>query len=126
MASEPLPFPAPEPACTQEVLVREIRVAADIGAYAHEMGRRQALLVSVRLTVVPPASDHLGETIDYNRIVAHALALGEERIALIETFAQRLARACLGHAEVRAAEVVVEKPGALTNGVASTRVVMGA
>ena len=109
-----------------EVIVRDIRLAADIGVHAHEIGRRQALMVHVRLKVRPVTLDLLDHTIDYNAIVAHAAALAGERIALIETFGRRLAGACLRHAGVMEADIVVEKPGALANGVASAHVVMKA
>lgn len=110
----------------QEVMVRDIRLAADIGVHAHEIGRRQALVVHARLKVRPVASDQLADTIDYNAIVGCAEALAQERINLIETFARRLASACLRHAGVEEADIVVEKPGALLNGLASAHVVMKA
>ena len=110
----------------QEVAVRDIRLAADIGVHAHEIGRLQALIVHVGLKIRPVVSDYLGDTIDYNAVVAHASALAAQRIALIETFAQRLALICLEYPNVLEADVVVEKPGALANGRASTHVVMKA
>lgn len=114
-------------ACTvQEVAVRDIRLAADIGVHAHEIGRMQALIVHVGLKIRPMMSDCLADTIDYNAVVAHGSALAGERISLIETFAQRLALSCLEYPNVLEADVVVEKPGALANGRASTRVVMKA
>ena len=110
----------------QEVVVRDIRLAADIGVHAHEIGRLQALIVQVGLKIRPVMSDCLADTIDYNAVVAHASALASERIALIETFAQRLAQTCLEYPNVLEADVRVEKPGALANGRASTHVVMKA
>lgn len=108
----------------QEVVVRDIRLAADIGVHAHEIGRLQALVVRVGLKIRPVMSDCLADTIDYNAVVAHATALAAQRIALIETFAERLASTCLEYPNVLEADVVVEKPGALANGRASTHVVM--
>ena len=110
----------------QEVVVRDIRLAADIGVHAHEIGRQQALVVHVGLKIRPVMSDCLADTIDYNAVVAHATALAAQRIALIETFAERLASACLDYPNVLEADVTVEKPGALANGRASTHVVMKA
>ncbi len=120
-----LPTMKPRVECAaMEVNVRDIRVAADIGVFSHEMGIAQKLVVSARLVILPVAQDHLDQTIDYNVIVAYAEALGRERIALIETFAERLAQDCLRHAIVLSADIVVEKPGALANGVASTRIIL--
>lgn len=106
------------------VCVRDMRIPADIGVFAHEIGRAQPLVVSVRLALLVVTEDQLTETIDYNRIVDAALALGQQRIALIETFARRLAGICLAWPGVLEAEVTVEKPGALINGVAATRSVL--
>lgn len=75
----------------QQVTVRDLRVAADIGVHSYEIGRRQTLVLAVTLRLRPASDDCLAETIDYNGIVAAALGLAEERVALIETFADRLA-----------------------------------
>jgi len=106
------------------VTVRDLMLAADIGAYDHEIGREQKLVLTVVLHVDPVENDRLDEAVDYTCIVALARALASERIALIETFALRLAEACLNHATVNEADVLVEKPGALANGVAGARVVL--
>ena len=113
-------------AALQEIYVDDIRVAANIGVNAHEIGRRQTLIVAVRLEIAPFDSDHLTDTIDYNHVVQHALALGETHIALVETFARRLAECCLEHGAVLCADVRITKPAALTNGTASTRIVLRA
>jgi len=110
---------------TFEVLIRDLRIGADIGAYAHEVGREQPLTISARLAVLPPVLDLITETIDYNVVVDFALALGRQHIALIETFAWRLAEACLDHPHVVEVEIIVEKPGALANGIPAARVVLG-
>lgn len=106
-----------------EVRVHDLRLAARIGAHAHEMDRRQMLRVMVSLNLKCEPLDHLGATIDYDRVVALAEALSHEHIVLIETFCSRLARDCLAAGPVDRVEVVVEKPGALVNGVASARAV---
>ncbi len=108
------------------ISVRDIVVDADIGVHAHEIGQPQPLVISVTLEIDAPRADRVDETIDYNGIVALAEALGMERIGLIETFAQRLASECLDVVGVHSADVTVDKPQALGNGVASTRLVMTA
>lgn len=102
------------------VEIRNLMVIADIGVRHHEMGRPQELLVSVTLEVVPPATDFIEDTIDYTGIAALADMLGRERIGLIETYAARLARACLDDHRVLQATVTVDKPRALEAGMAST------
>lgn len=106
------------------VTIRDLSVAADIGVYAHEIGRPQTLVLNVTLHVKPVMADQISETIDYTRVVEYAEALARERTALIETFAYRLAEKCLAHPLVHEADVVVEKPGAIPQAVAGTRVVL--
>ncbi|WP_051383198.1 dihydroneopterin aldolase [Bradyrhizobium sp. WSM3983] len=108
----------------KDVFVRDIRVAADIGVDTHEIGRSQLLLLNVRLAISSSGDDRLSETIDYNEIVAEATALGREHVALIETFAGRLAHSLLTRKHVVEVDVTVTKPSALSNGTASARVVI--
>lgn len=109
--------------CVSQIAVNDLRVAADIGVHSHEIGRKQTLIIGVVADIVTPREDILTETIDYNRIVEHAQDLACERICLIETFAARLAERCLESDLVVRVEVCVQKPAALLNGLASTRVV---
>src|SRR5579859_2819406 len=73
-----------------KVFVRGLTVDAEIGVYAHERGRRQPLIVDVELDVAP----------------------GGWR-TIVETFAWRLARACLAEPCALRVRVRVEKPHAL-------------
>jgi len=109
-----------------EVRVHDLRLAARIGAHAHEMDRRQMLRVMVSLRLKRAPLDSLSDTVDYDRVVALAEALADEHIVLIETFCARLASECLAAGPVDRVAVVVEKPGALVNGVASARAVCNA
>ncbi|MEJ0023933.1 MAG: dihydroneopterin aldolase [Alphaproteobacteria bacterium] len=107
-----------------EVRIHDMRLAARIGAHAHELDRRQMLRVSVVLRLRQWPADRLRETVDYGLIVEQAEALAERHIALIETFGLELAERCLAYDGVNRAEVIVEKPGALVNGIASTRIML--
>jgi len=109
-----------------EVRVHDLRLAARIGAHAHEMDRRQMLRVMVSLRLKLGPLDQLSATIDYEGVVALAEALANEHIVLIETFCAQLASDCLAAGPVDRVEVIVEKPGALINGVASARAVCNA
>lgn len=95
------------------VFLRDLSVIADIGAYPHEIGHPQPLLVHVHLGVAPPRHDTIEEVFDYTQIKSAADALGRERITLIETFAQRLAEFCLAHRLVERVSVTIEKPRAV-------------
>lgn len=102
------------------VMLDDIAVMADIGVLEAEIGNAQPLFVHVALDVAAPGSDDLAETFDYRAIHAAAQGLGRERIALIETFALRLADHCLADPRVLAAEVRVDKPRAIPGAMART------
>ena len=97
-----------------KVLVRGLKVEAEVGVHVHEHGRRQPLVVDVELDVAAAAGDHLSDAVNYEIIAAKAEAVAAEgHLKLIETFAERLARACLEDSRVSRARVRVEKPEAL-------------
>lgn len=105
-----------------DLFVRDIQVDAAIGALAAEYGRRQILLVDVDIRMAAPSDDLLEDTADYRTIAERAEALAIEHIVLIETYALRLARACLELPHILSVEVTVRKPSALAPAVAGTRV----
>ena len=97
-----------------KVFVTGLQVQAQIGVYRHEIGRVQPLIVDVELDVPTNASDRLAETVNYETILAAAQALaGQGHVDLVETFAHRLAEACLEDPRVTRARVRIEKPLAL-------------
>ena len=96
------------------VFVTGLKVQAEIGVYKHEIGRKQPLVVDVELDVPTAGSDRLSETLNYETILAAARDIaGAGHIELVETFAERLAQACLADPRVTRARVRVEKPLAL-------------
>jgi dihydroneopterin aldolase len=106
------------------VSISSIKILADIGVLPQEIGRLQPLAVTVTLHIRPPISDELAATVDYTDIVSATERLGRERTGLIETLARRLAEFCLQYPIVEEADVIVEKPWALTSGLAGARVVL--
>jgi dihydroneopterin aldolase len=97
-----------------KVFVTGLKVQAEIGVYRHEIGRVQPLIVDVELDVPTNASDRLAETHNYEAILRAAQDLaGGGHIDLVETFAHRLAEACLTDPRVTRARVRIEKPLAL-------------
>jgi dihydroneopterin aldolase len=97
-----------------KVFVTGVQVQAQIGVYRHEIGRVQPLVVDVELDVPTNASDRLSETVNYESILKAAQDLaGSGHIDLVETFAHRLAQACLRDDRVSRARVRIEKPLAL-------------
>jgi dihydroneopterin aldolase len=98
-----------------KVFVRGLTVQAEIGVHDHERDRLQPLVLDVELDVITPAWRSIGDTVNYERIAHHARAVAAAgHIGLVETFAWRLAKACLAEARVTRARVRVEKPDALS------------
>ncbi len=97
-----------------KVFVTGLKVQAQIGVYRHEIGRVQPLILDVELDVPTAGAGRLSETLNYETILraAQAIAAGGH-IELVETFAERLAQACLADPRVTQARVRVEKPLAL-------------
>ena len=123
-ASSPLPFPGPDASSGIRrqgltVFVRGLEVAAGIGVHDHELGRLQRLVIDVSLELTPAAVERLADTINYETVAEAARAIvAEGHVGLVETFAERLALACLKDARVRRCTVRIEKPGALDGAVA--------
>lgn len=105
-----------------DVTITALQVAADIGVYAHEHGNPQPLVVDVTIRVDAPQGDRLEDSLDYQIVANAAHALARERTQMIETYARRLAEACLAYPCAQWAEVRVTKAGALRAGLAGTRV----
>lgn len=108
---------APEPqvrAVTSKVFVRGLKLDVEIGAYTHEQGRTQPLIIDVELDAPVAGALELSDVVNYEKVVKAAKAIAAEgHIDLVETFAERLARACLADPRVTCARVRVEKPMAL-------------
>ena len=96
------------------IFVRGLQVQAGIGVYDHEHGRLQTLVIDVTLDLGPVAVRHLSDTVNYETVAAACRRIvSEGHVGLVETFAERLARACLEDTRVRVVTVRVDKPGAL-------------
>ena len=97
-----------------KIFVTGLKVQAEIGVYRHEIGRVQPLVIDVELDVPSAGAGRLSETLNYETILAAARTVAAGgHIELVETFAERLAHACLADPRVTQARVRVEKPLAL-------------
>lgn len=110
--------------CCTRVRVRDLPLLADIGINPDEIGRRQPLVLSVDLTLSGDRIEGIGETVDYRRVAQAAEDLALVHIPLIETFARKLGERCLDFPMVVEARVSVDKPFALTRGMAGVEVVV--
>lgn len=121
-APSPLPFPGAEAPARQAltVFVRGLEVEAGIGIYDHEQGRLQRLVIDATLVLAPASVERLADTVNYETVAAAARAIAAEgHVGLVETFAERLALACLDDGRVRRCTVRIEKPGALAGAAAA-------
>jgi dihydroneopterin aldolase len=106
--------PSPAKVVATTIFVTGLKLEAEIGVYKHELGRAQPLVVDVSLEVDVAGVHRLKDTVNYEFVAAAARAIAAEgHIALVETFAERLAHACLEDPRVNAVRVRVEKPLAL-------------
>lgn len=110
---------------TNRVFVRDLRVEAYIGYYEHEKGHTQPLVIEIELSVSATDfhSDRLNRTVDYDVIAGHARTLAKTHVDLVETFAERLADACLAHPLAQAVRIRIEKPQALADAIAGVEIV---
>ena len=105
---------------TLNVFVRGLSIQAEIGVYPHERGQAQPLVVDFEIALAPTLVESLAETINYETLAAAARDLAAQgHIDLVETYAQRLAAACLTDPRVLRAKVRVEKPKALDGAAAA-------
>jgi dihydroneopterin aldolase len=120
MSAQPLhitPSTAKPRLAAARIFVRAIRLDVEIGIYGHEYGRTQPLVIDVEVEMKAETQggfEHIADTVNYERIVGHAQALAAEgHFKLVETFAERLAHACLEDPLAARVRVRVEKPEAL-------------
>jgi dihydroneopterin aldolase len=100
----------------RHILVRNLDLKMQIGAYAREKGRTQNARINLDLSVLdtPPDDHDLSSVVDYcalvDKIRAHAM---REHVHLVETLAEQIAAICLQDARVLKARVRVEKTEAI-------------
>ena len=96
------------------VFVEGLALQAEIGLYDHERGRTQPLSVDVELALAPAIAHGIQGTVNYETLAAKARALAAAgHIELVETFAERLAAACLDHPRALQVRVRVRKLDAI-------------
>lgn len=103
------------------ISVRDHVVEVEIGAFQAERGTTQRVCFNIVVEVRPPEaplSDDVDRILSYDRVTeAIATALGEERLNLLETLAERIAERILWEPQAVRCFVRIEKldrgPGAL-------------
>ncbi len=97
----------------RRILVRDLVLHCEIGAFRHERGVRQRVRVNLDLAARDegaPLGDDLRNVVCYDEIVGGIRRLVEAgHVKLVETMAERIAEMCLADARVRIVRVRVEK-----------------
>lgn len=94
------------------ILIRDLVLAAEIGVFRREKGKRQRVRFNVELAVKdrPPKRDARDEVLCYDRIVAGLRDLvAAGHVNLVETLAERAAALCLADPAAIAVRLRVEK-----------------
>jgi D-erythro-7,8-dihydroneopterin triphosphate epimerase len=99
------------------IYIRELALRCIIGIYPQERREKQDIVVNIALDGdfrKAACSDNIEDAINYKTLKKAVIQLVEEsKFNLIETLADRIARACLKDKAVKRATVTVDKPGAL-------------
>jgi dihydroneopterin aldolase len=102
------------------VFIRGLMLQTEIGVHPHERGRLQPLVLDVELTLEPAVVAGIGDTVNYEILAQTARDLAAEgHVELVETYAERLAAACLALPRVTAVRVRAEKPQAIPDAAAA-------
>jgi 7,8-dihydroneopterin aldolase/epimerase/oxygenase len=102
---------------TRHVFVRDLKLEATLGIYAHEKIQAQRILVNIDLTVDDLGAD-LGD--ELSNVVCYETAVrgvqnivADGHVHLVETLAEAIADQCLQDRRVQAVRVRIEKPDAI-------------
>lgn len=112
-----IPLPVPDIQEADEhhyrILVRDLVLDCNIGAYPEEREKTQKVRFNLDLRVrrpIPPLDDDLEKVISYDKIIAGIRTLvASGHINLVETLAEKICDICLADRRVARAKVMVEK-----------------
>ena len=99
------------------IQIKDLLLRTTIGINEQERRNRQDVLINITLhadTRAAGASDDIEDAVNYRTITKQVIKRVEESsFNLVEKMAAEIAAICLGDLRVEAADVQVEKPGAL-------------
>ena len=100
-----------------QILINDLLARGHIGVTELEREHPQDILINLVLSVdlvQTGISDHLDDTVSYSVISRQVLALVDKSTRkTVEAMAADIVELCLGHKQVQAVKVRVEKPGAV-------------
>ena len=110
--------PAAHPARCR-IFVHDLTLEAEIGVHGHEHGQTQPVRINVDLLADEegtPAPERLDRVVCYEAVVTDIRRIvASGHIKLVETLAERIAKACLEDGRVAAARIRIEKPAAIAD-----------
>ena len=102
---------------TDQILIKDLLLRTIVGTKADERVNKQDVVINIILDVDLRAageSDQIEDTVNYRTITKNVIEFVEESdFLLVEKLATEISKICLVDPRVAAAEVCVEKPGAL-------------
>jgi FolB domain-containing protein len=102
---------------SDKIHIRDLSFRCIVGVNPSERDKKQDVVVNITLhanLAKACRSDALKDTVDYKALKQTVLGMAEESsFLLVEKLAQAIADICLSFDGVEAAQVVVDKPGAL-------------
>lgn len=100
------------------VFIRGLEAHTIIGVYAHEKRAERPLLLDLDMGVdarAAAASDHVRDAVDYQAVRDGIVAfVRQERVDLLETLAERLARRLFADFPIDTLRLRIDKPGAVS------------
>lgn len=118
ISSDVASLPRSETAPRRKVFVHGLVLDAFIGAYDHEQGAKQPIIIDLEADVIEPSQpvgDRLEDVVCYDKLTQGVRAIiSEGHIKLVETLAERVADLALSHPMVLSVMVRIVKPNAIT------------
>lgn len=97
------------------IFLKDARVRASVGVYAHEKQGPQDILINVEVDVIPNdqwASDDIQHVMSYDDVLAALKDTATEgHIELLETFAEKIIERIFANERAQGVTVQIEKPG---------------
>ncbi|SFF22262.1 dihydroneopterin aldolase [Fontimonas thermophila] len=100
-----------------KIFIRGLTLEAVIGVHAWERRLKRPLVFDLELGVdarAAASSDRVRDAVDYTAVSAHLRRLlDEQQPALLETLAERIARALFAEFAIQTLRLAIDKPGAV-------------
>lgn len=100
------------------IFIRGVEVSTIIGVYDWEQRQARPLILDLVLGMnlrAAAASDHLRDTVDYQGVTDALIRWSAaERVQLLETLAERLARKLFDEYPIQTLKMTMNKPGAVS------------